>query len=186
MVEGPSAVEPPAATLPASSLPAAFDAATVARLTALDPEYVHQLVYRAANEGTEHPLERWAPGSSIHYCAGPGVPLDVVDEVAAFVARETGLSRTDAGPCTVEWVIDGSIYGAGYTEKRAAGGWLVGARLVFHNEGSLRFCAGHEMLHAVGLGHSLRLSDLMAAHDGPGGINASEDELAVLRLVYGG
>lgn len=184
-VSAPSAPLAPEPSPELHGLPPVFDRAAVARATVLDPEYVHQLVYVNASGPGEHALERWAPGAELRYCAAGDVPREVLYEVAAFISRATGLSRSESGACNVDWLIDPSISGSGYTERRVVGGVIVGARLVFHNEESLRYSAGHEMGHAVGLGHSPRPTDLMYAHDSPGGLAFSADELAALALMYG-
>jgi hypothetical protein len=171
---------------PAGLLPSSFDAAAVASsLPGVDPEYVRLLVYttvtNTAAPGQPRELQRWPAGVPMRHCAGAGVPEDVVEAAAALVAGLTGIPRAEAGPCTVEWAIDGTISGTGVTETLSPGH----VRLVFHNEGGLRYGALHELGHVLGLGHSPRPSDLMYYLGRADALTMSGDEAAVLRLMYG-
>jgi hypothetical protein len=179
----------PAQALPqaprAAALPPTFDAAAVAAaLPGVDVEYVRLLVYTTVTNteapGAPRPLQRWPADMPMHHCLAAGVPQDAIDAAAAIVGELTGIRRAESGPCSIEWLIDPSMYGSGYAETLSPGH----VRLVFHNEGSLRYGALHELGHVVGLGHSPRRGDLMYYLGGPGELAMSSDERAVLALMY--
>jgi hypothetical protein len=156
---------------------------------AADPEYVRQLVYVAGD--VQHPLERWEAGRAFRHCAGPGVDRAFVDQVADVVTTATGIPRTAAGACNVEWVIDRAAFGAEPGQEAFAartytadGRTVLSARLVFKDLSSLHFAGGHEIGHALGLGHSPRREDLMVARGGRGGTQFSQAELEQLAMVY--
>jgi hypothetical protein len=155
---------------------------------AADPEYVRQLVYGG---DVQHPLERWEAGRAFHHCAGPGVDRAFVGNVADAVTTATGIPQTAAGACNVEWAVDRGAFGdepgqdAFASRTYAADArTILAARLVFKDLSSLYFAGGHEMGHALGLGHSPRREDLMVARGGRGGAQFSAAELEQLAMVY--
>lgn len=169
-----------------AGLPANFDAAAVAlALPGIDPEYVRVLVYstvtNTAETGLARPLQRWPAGVPMRHCIGEGVPQDAVEGPASIIAQTTGIPRVETGACSVEWAVDSTISGSGYAETLSPGH----VRLVFHNEGSLRYGALHELGHVVGLGHSPHRSDLMYYLGLSDALAISADEQAVLRAMYG-
>lgn len=184
MAQEPAQVPPQAPRT--AALPPTFDAAAVAAaLPGVDPEYVRLLVYTTVTNteapGAPRPLQRWPAGVPMRHCLGDGVPQDAVDSAAGVVGDLTGIQRSEAGPCSIDWVIDPSMYGSGFAETVAPGH----ARLVFHTVEALRYAALHELAHVVGLGHSPRRGDLMYYVGGPGELAMSSDEQLVLRRMYG-
>jgi hypothetical protein len=187
---GPTAVPAPAQAAPAapsrtSALPAVYDREAVLRAApGLDPDYLRVLVYsvvtNTAEPGPDRPLQLWPAGVAMRHCVGAGVPQDVVEAAAATVAALTGIPRATSGPCSVEWIIDETITGSGYSEVVAPGH----VRLVFHNAKTPAWSGLHELGHAAGLGHSPRRSDLMY-YQGGGADGFSGDEATALRLIYG-
>jgi hypothetical protein len=177
--------QPPPQAPRAAALPPTFDAATVATaLPGVDVEYVRLLVYttvtNTADPGLPRPLQLWPAGVPMRHCAGAGVPPEVLEAAAGLVAGVTGIPRAETGPCTVDWLIDGTISGTGFAETLSPGH----VRLVFHNEGALRYGALHELGHVLGLGHSPRPSDLMYYLGRGDELTMSGDEAAVLRVMY--
>lgn len=163
---------------------AATVAAAVPGLPAgVDPAYVRALVPLDA-AGTPR---RWE-GGPFHHCWEQGVDSTVVDRVAVLLTSITGIPRTDAGPCNVEWAFEPSMAGTMNAYTSIGERPITRARMVFRASYAL-LDAKHEAGHVMGLGHSPRREDLMALDPFPNPYREdhsfSRDELAVLAWMYG-
>lgn len=167
---GPSPVAPPAATVAAPPF------------GGLDPAYVRTLaVVNMAGQP-----KRWE-GGPMHHCFADDVDRPTLERVADRMATVSGIPRTEAGPCSVEWVVEAqgpdtkAISRLGGTETA-----IYGARVMFATGPASRSYATalHEGGHVLGLNHSPRTEDLMVAAGGTAA-DFTAGELAVLAWIYG-
>jgi hypothetical protein len=153
----------------------------------LAPEYVRTL---ATIDEAGRP-QRWE-GGPFHHCFR--VSADEAASAEAAAQRMTaisGIPRTEAGPCNVEWVSD-SARGHTYTEIHGSASSIVYAKVLLRSANSPTVML-HEAGHVLGLAlqidprsgdyiHSPRSGDLMYAS--PRARDFSADELAVLSWMY--
>lgn len=124
-------------------------------------------------------VRRWE-GGPMHHCFGPGVDQAVAGAAADEIAALSGIPRTEAGPCNVEWV---RVPGLGHsaTEIHGTARAVVYAKVTLHHDDAAT--ARHESGHVLGFDHSPRGQDLMNA--GPRVDDFSADERAVVAWLFG-
>lgn len=148
----------------------------------LDPSYVRAFV---SIDASGHP-KRWE-GGPFHHCAGAGVDAATVERAANRITALSGIPRTEAGPCNVEWAIEHGPPGtnANTTIAGTATG-IYTARITFETDPASRLSgtALHEAGHVLGLGHSMRAGDLMNVTYNHSSGEFTADELAVLAWIY--
>ncbi len=170
---------PAAGPSPIAAPPPATSAVAVPVPAAPDPTYLRSIaILNAAGEP-----KRWI-GGLFHHCAGPEIDPQVVEETAALVSHITGIPRTSEGPCNVVWRIEPSLPATQNAVSELHGGetTIVYAVMMFRGAYAFRF-AEHESGHVMGLQHSQRPDDCMAASGPPR--HFSPDELAVFAWIYG-
>lgn len=111
----------------------------------------------------------------------PPEELAAAEAAAQRMTDLSGIPRTEAGPCNVEWVFDPTP-GHTFSDLHGSARAIVYAKIEIHG-GRSQADLLHEAGHALGFGHSPRLEDLMNA--GPRVSDFSPDEVAILAWMYG-
>jgi hypothetical protein len=142
----------------------------------LDPAYVRALAPK-----------RW-DGGPFHHCFSADVDRAALERIAERMSALSGIPRTEAGACNVEWVVNSqgtdtkalaTLYGTDTA--------ILRARVAFATDRASREFqpAMHEAGHILGMDHSPRADDLMAPAGMIGVDYFSSRELAVLAWMYG-
>jgi hypothetical protein len=151
----------------------------------LDPTYVLALS-SATPDGRP---KVWA-GGPMHHCFGEGIDPQVLEPVIQEMSALSGVPRTDAGPCNVEWIFSDEIPEPAEAQTQLGGtpNAIYSARVQFHRPIPLfdqnyivKKRGRHEGGHVLGLSHSPIDTDAMAIY-GAGPYSASER--AVMGWMY--
>jgi hypothetical protein len=126
--------------------------------------------------------KRW-DGGAFHHCFSVDPRQAAFAEAAAQRMSElSGIPRTEAGACNVEWVLDTEV-GHTYSNLHGTPRSIVFATVHLH-AADPQAVALHEAGHVLGLGHSPKPDHLMNVTTDRQRDFASE-ELAVLAWIYG-
>jgi hypothetical protein len=156
---------------------------------ASDPAYVNTLVYGPFALGQR--LSRWMPTVPFRSCVGNGVDRRTIQAALDLMTSATGVpATTDGADCNVTWEIDPTDtmlqQNPGYlalTYVEWSGFSIASARVVFRDRAAVAH-ARHEGGHVLGLGHSIRPTDLMAAIPGSTDDFSPEERIALTMMFH--